>query len=126
MSPAADLRRVLAPLSESDGVVAALVLTRDGLPVEMVGHGVRADVLASEASGLGEACRSAAERLMLGEPEAVSVTAPGYRLSCLVLEEYTLALVLAGEGADGALDAARALLPELRAALGGGGEVGAP
>ena len=120
MSMASALREVLAPLSESDGVVAALVLTRDGLPVEMVGHGVRADVLAAEAGALAGACRSAAERLMLGEAEGVSVMAPGYRLTCLLMEEYTLALVLAGDETGTALQAARSLLPELRAALGEG------
>lgn len=114
------LREALAPVSESDGVVAALVVTRDGLPVEMVGQGVRSDVLAAEAGALALACRSAAKRLMLGEAEGVSMMAPGYRLSCLFLEEHTLALLLAGDEDGPALDAARASLPGLRAALGEG------
>lgn len=126
MSTASALRGVLAPLSELGGVVSALVLTRDGLPVEMVGHGVRADVLAAEAGTLAEACRSAAERLMLGEAEGVGVTAPGYRLACLLMQEYTLALVLAGDDMEAALDAARAILPELRGVLGEGPAAGAP
>ncbi len=118
MSRLGPLREVLGPLSEMEGVVAALVLTRDGLPVEMVGHGVRADVLAAEAGTLASACRSAAERLMLGDAEGGSVMAPGYRLTCLLLEEHTLALVLDGNQADEGLEAARRLLPELRQALG--------
>ncbi|MEJ2666917.1 MAG: roadblock/LC7 domain-containing protein [Deinococcales bacterium] len=118
MSAASPLRDVLTPLSELAGVVAALVLTRDGLPVEMVGHGVRADVLAAEAGSLAEACRSAAERLLLGEAQGVSVMAPGYRLSCLLLEEHVLAMVLEGDAADTALAAGRDLLPELRRVLG--------
>lgn len=117
MSTASAVRDVLAPLSELGGVVSALVLTRDGLPVEMVGHGVRADVLAAEAGALAAACRSAAERLMLGNAEGVGVVAPGYRLTCLLMEEYTLALVLAGDEMEAAMDAALALLPELRAVL---------
>ncbi len=116
----AGLRDVLAPLAERDGIVAALVLTRDGLPVEMVGHGVRPDALAAEAGALAEACRSAADRLMLGRAEGVTVSAPGYRLSCLLLDEHALALVLVGEEAGEALDAAREILGELRAALGEG------
>lgn len=118
MSLASALREILAPLSESDGVVAALVLTHDGLPVEMVGHGVRADVLAAEAGALAAAGHSAAERLMLGDAEGVSVTAPGYRLSCLLMEDYALALVLSPDEGGAAVEAGRALLPELRAALG--------
>lgn len=120
MSLALALREALAPLSESDGVVAALVLTRDGLPVEMVGQGVRADVLAAEAGALAGACRSASKRLMLGDAEGVRVMAPGYRLSCLFLEEHTLALLVAGDDDGSAMQAARAVLPGLRAALGEG------
>jgi predicted regulator of Ras-like GTPase activity (Roadblock/LC7/MglB family) len=118
VSAVSPLRDALTPLSELAGVVAALVLTRDGLPVEMVGHGVRADVLAAEAGSLAEACRSAAERLLLGEAQGVSVMAPGYRLSCLLLDEHVLAMVLEGDAADAALAAGRDLLPELRRVLG--------
>lgn len=118
MSAVSPLRDVLTPLSELAGVVAALVSTRDGLPVEMVGHGVRADVLAAEAASLAEACRSAAERLLLGEAQGVSVMAPGYRLSCLLVGEHVLAMVLEGDAADAALAAGRDLLPALRQALG--------
>lgn len=118
MSAPARLREALAPLAEEGGVVAALVLTRDGLPVEMVGHGVRADVLAAEGGALAEACRSAAQRLMLGEADEITVRAPGYRLTCLLLGEHALALVLAGPEASGALDAARVTLAALREALG--------
>jgi len=120
MSVQERLREALAPLSEEGGVVAALVLTRDGLPVEMVGHGVRADVLAAEAGSLAEACRSAAERLMLGKAQDVTIRAPGYQLTCLLLGEHALALVLAGDEAGGALEAARGRLASLREALGEG------
>ncbi len=119
MSAQARLREALAPLGEEGGVVAALVLTRDGLPVEMVGHGVRADVLAAEGGALAEACRSAADRLMLGEANEITVRAPGYRLTCLLLGEHALALVLAGDEASGALEVARAAVVSLRDALGG-------
>jgi len=66
---------------------------------------------------------------MLGDADGVSVTAPGYRLSCLLMEEYALALVLSGDAGGAALEAGRKLLPELRAALGEapvGREAGAP
>jgi len=120
VSAEARLHEALAPLAEAGGVVAALVLTRDGLPVEMLGHGVRADVLAAEGGALAEACRSAAERLMLGEADEITVRAPGYRLTCLLLGEHALALVLAGEEATGALDVARKTVASLREALGEG------
>ncbi len=99
-------------------MVAALVLTRDGLPVEMVGHGVRADVLAAEGGALAEACRSAGERLMLGNADEITVRAPGYHLTCLLLGDHALALVLAGEEAAAALEAARSTVAALRDALG--------
>ncbi len=118
MSAQLRLREALTPLAEEGGVVAALVLTRDGLPVEMVGHGVRADVLAAEGGALAEACRSAADRLMLGEADEITVRAPGYRLTCLLLGEHALALVLAGDEASGALEVARAAVASLREALG--------
>lgn len=120
MSDPADLRALLAPLAEHDGVVVVLLLTRDGLPVEMVGHGMRAEVLAAEAASLIESARSAGERLMLGEAEDVTVSAPGYQLRCLPMPEHALALVVTG-ASETALAAARAALGPLRQALGEGG-----
>lgn len=101
------VREALRPIAETDGVLAVQVLTRDGLPVEMIGHGMRADVLAAEAAGMARAATSAAERLMLGEPEQMVVRLPQYVLACVVLERHRLALVVAQGHEEAALAAAR-------------------
>ncbi len=113
------LREALRPLAETDGVLAAQVLTLDGLPVEMIGHGMRADVLAAEAAGLAGAARSAAERLMLGEPQHLVVGLPQYELVCLLLEHHSVALVVAHGRADAVLRAGETARAALERALAG-------
>lgn len=112
------VREVLRPLSETAGVMAVQVSTRDGLAVEMIGHGLRADVLAAETAAVLESSRSAADRLMLGEPAYVSVVLPQYRLLCFPLESHVLA-VMVGEGdAPAAVELALGVLPRLAAEMG--------
>ncbi len=112
-----NLRDALTTLADLDGVLAVQLLTLDGLPVEMIGHGVRADVLAAEAAAVAGAALSAAERLMLGEVGYVTVRLPQYRLVCFPLAEHAVAMVI-GEGA-GALvvEEAAGAIRSLREAL---------
>lgn len=101
------VREALRSVAETDGVLAVQVLTSDGLPVEMIGHGMRADVLAAEAAGLAHAATSAAERLMLGEPDRVVVRLPQYALACVLLERHRVAMVVVQGREEAALAAAR-------------------
>lgn len=111
------LRELLRPLSETAGVMAVQVSTRDGLPVEMIGHGLRTDVLAAETAAVAESSRSAAERLMLGEPTYVSLALPQYRLLCFPLEGHVLAVVVGEGDAPAAVERALGVMPGLAAAL---------
>jgi len=111
------LRDALAGLADVEGVLAVLLLTRDGLPVEMVGHGVRSDVLAAEAAAVTSAALGAAERLMLGEVGHVAVRLPTYRLVCLPLDEYAVAMLVGDVAGALVVDEATGAIAALRAAL---------
>ena len=111
------VRDVLRPLSETAGVMAVQVSTRDGLPVEMIGHGLRTDVLAAETAAVLESSRSAADRLMLGEPAYVSLALPRYRLLCFPLERHVLAVVVGEGDAPAAVELALQALPGLAAEM---------
>lgn len=112
-----ELRELLRPLAESAGVMAVQVATRDGLPLEMIGHGLRADVLAAEAASLLASAGSAADRLLLGESDHVMVALPDYRLVCFPLERHLLALVVSEADAEPAVALAKGALAEVQAAM---------
>ncbi len=111
------LRDVLRRLAETEGVLAAQVATRDGLPVEMIGHGMRTDVLAAEAAGVLQSARSAADRLMLGNTAYVAVALPKNQLLCFPLDRYLVAVVVGEDDARQAIAATTEFLPKLAAAL---------
>ena len=87
------LRDVLQPLLELDGLLAVLVATRDGLPVEMIGHGLRADHLAAEIAGVAEAARRGFVGLGMGEPAHASIRLPDYEVLVFRAGDHHLALV---------------------------------
>ena len=62
------LHDALKPLLAQPGLVALLVSTRDGLPVEMIGHGLRSDRLAAQVASAAEASRRSFGELGMGEP----------------------------------------------------------
>lgn len=87
------LRVALRPLLGADGLVALLLLTRDGLPVEMFGYGLRADKLAAEVAGLASSSRRACRELGLGDPSGQRIELEGHNVDIFPVEEYYLAVV---------------------------------
>lgn len=88
------LQRTLRPLLTLEGLRMVLVLTRDGLPIEMLGHGLRAEVLAAEVAAVAEAARNCYRTLGLGMPRHHRVTLEEHEVVTVALENHYLALVL--------------------------------
>ncbi len=87
------LASLLRPLLAFDGLVAVVVLTRDGLPVEMIGHGLRADALAAEVATAAEAARRCFESLHMGELTRLRVELEHHEVMIVNLENHYLAIV---------------------------------
>lgn len=87
------LREALAPLLGSDGLIALLVLTRDGLPVEMFGYGLRAEQLAAEIAGVAGAAARSFRSLGLSEPALHRFTLEGCEVEVVPVEDHYLTLV---------------------------------
>jgi predicted regulator of Ras-like GTPase activity (Roadblock/LC7/MglB family) len=90
------LRVALRPLLAADGLVALMVLTADGLPVEMFGYGLRAEQLAAEMAGLASSARRSFQALGLGEPAGQRFTLEAHTVDIFPVEEYYLAIVTDG------------------------------
>ena len=89
-----NLKQVLDELFEYDGLMTLLLLTRDGLPVEMLGHGLRADQLAAEVAGVAERARSSSDVLGLGEPTHLAMAVRDYSVVTFPLGEHYLTAVI--------------------------------
>jgi predicted regulator of Ras-like GTPase activity (Roadblock/LC7/MglB family) len=87
------LRASLQPLLGVDGLVALLVLTGDGLPVEMFGYGLRAEHLAAELAGVARATRKSFRALGLGEPAGQRIELEGHHVEIVRVEDHYLAVV---------------------------------
>jgi predicted regulator of Ras-like GTPase activity (Roadblock/LC7/MglB family) len=94
------LRLALRPLLGTDGLVALLVSTSDGLPVEMFGYGLRAEQLAAEVAGLARAARLAFGALGLGEPNRQQFSLEGHTVDIFPVDGYYLAVVTDGDRAS--------------------------
>ncbi|MEX2535516.1 MAG: roadblock/LC7 domain-containing protein [Trueperaceae bacterium] len=87
------LRVALRPLLAIDGLVALLLLTADGLPVEMFGYGVRAEKLAAEVAGVTAVTRRAFGELGMGQPSGQRIELEGHNVHIYPIADYYLALV---------------------------------
>jgi predicted regulator of Ras-like GTPase activity (Roadblock/LC7/MglB family) len=96
------LRGTLQPLLGVDGLVALLVLTSDGLPVEMFGYGLRAEHLAAEIAGVARATRKSFRALGLGEPSGQRIALEGHNVEIVPVEDHYLAVV-ADSGRSGVI-----------------------
>lgn len=88
-----NLAALLRPLLAFDGLVAVMIMTRDGLPVEMIGHGLRANILAAEVVTVAEAARKSFHALGLGQPSQLQVSLPKHETSILDLENHYLVVI---------------------------------
>lgn len=88
------LRDALQPLLGIDGLVALLVLTSDGLPVEMFGYGLRAERLAAEMAGVAGSARRGLRSLGLSEPSRQRIEAGSHNVEIFPLEEHYLVVVV--------------------------------
>lgn len=88
------LREALEPLLALPGMVALLVLTRDGLPVEMIGHGLRSDRLAAQVASAAEAARRSFCELGMGAPRHLVAKLPDYDVVTFGSGDHYLAAVL--------------------------------
>lgn len=112
----------LRPLMAAPGMVVAVVFTRDGLPVEMLGHGLRADQLAAELASVARASRLAMTRLRLGEVSTMSFELEPYQIEMRSVGYHYLAAVCRAQE-DASRQVVRDMMGELsgdlRSALGG-------
>lgn len=119
MSPSS-VASLLRPLMAFDGLMAVLVMTRDGLPVEMIGHGLRADVLAAEAATVGEAARTCFENLQMGAPKRIKIDLENHEVDLFELGPYYLAVLFSSHGNHALVaDIVEGTRAELIDALGG-------
>lgn len=93
-----NLAALLRPLLAFDGLVAVMIMTRDGLPVEMIGHGLKANILAAEVATVAEAARKSFRALGLGKPEQLRVSLQNYETSILDLDHHYLVVIFEPHG----------------------------
>ena len=108
------------PLLAFDGLLTVLVTTRDGLPVEMIGHGLHADKLAAEAISILLTAEKCSKNLGLGKLEFQVVQLENYELVMFDLAAYVLVLVFeAAHGQDVRAVVEDLVKPKLHKVLGG-------
>ncbi|MEX2541371.1 MAG: roadblock/LC7 domain-containing protein [Trueperaceae bacterium] len=95
------MRSALQPLLGIDGLVALLVLTRDGLPVEMFGYGLRAEQLAAEVAGIARSTGKAFRALGLGDPGRQRISLQSHGVDIIPVEDYYLVVVSDNGRSDG-------------------------
>lgn len=114
------LHDALKPLLAQPGLLALLVLTRDGLPVEMIGHGLRADRLAAQVATVAEAARTSYAELGMGEPLHHVTKLPDYDVVTFGSGDHYLAAVLEPDSDETLVPIVYdSVLAPLRGALGG-------
>jgi predicted regulator of Ras-like GTPase activity (Roadblock/LC7/MglB family) len=115
-----NIATALRPLLSVDGLVAIVVMTQDGLPVEMIGHGLRANVLAAEMTSVAEVGRKCFTTLGMGRPVSLQVNLEKYRAILYSFENHYLAVILKPNGsADAILQTISSSGEQIRSALGG-------
>lgn len=115
-----NLAGALNQLTQLEGLVAAVLMTHDGLPVEQVGSRFAAESIAAELSGLAEAARDCFASLSLGDVRNLSVSLTAHEVTLMVVPGHLLALVFErGSGSILLAPAIERALQPLRTALGG-------
>lgn len=94
------LRMGLEPLTGLDDLVALLVLTVDGLPVEMLGYGMRAERLAAEMASVAESARRGTFALGLGPPSRQRIITDAHTIDLFPVEGHYLVVISAGQSEE--------------------------
>lgn len=89
---------ILRPLLALDGLVAIVVFSRDGLPVEVIGQGVVPEQAAAELASVAGAARHAFMVLGMGEPLQQIITLAKHEAMLFRYAEHTLALIFQPHG----------------------------
>jgi predicted regulator of Ras-like GTPase activity (Roadblock/LC7/MglB family) len=113
------LGRALESVQGLSGLVAAVVLTLDGLPIEQVGDGFATELLAAELAGIGEKARQGMSNLALGDVSQLWLTVQAFQVALIVLPDCYLALVFDAGKMISPFPSMERVLQPLRAALGG-------
>lgn len=113
------LGRALESLQGLTGLLAALLMTYDGLLVEQVGDGFAAELLAAELAGIGGTARQGMSNLALGEVKQLWITVRAFEVAIIMLPGFYLALVFDGHNMVSPLPSMERVLQPLEAALGG-------
>lgn len=87
------LTTILRPLLTFDGLIAVMVMTRDGLPVEAIGHNLEGNELAAEIVTIAEASRNCFNNLQMGNPKHLRVTLEQYEISIFSLDLHYLVVI---------------------------------
>ncbi len=87
------LTKILRPLLTFDGLIAVMVMTRDGLPVEAIGHNFEGNELAAEVVTIAEASRNCFTNLRMGQIQHVRVSLEQYEIGIFSLDLHYLVVI---------------------------------
>lgn len=83
----------LQPLLALEGIIAVVVMTRDGLPVEMIGHGAKASAIAAQLSTVAKTAQQSFEALDMGTPRRLRVALEQHDTFIVGFNHHYLALI---------------------------------
>ena len=87
------LTKVLRPLLTFDGLIAVMVITRDGLPVEAIGHNLEGNRLAAEIATIAEAGRNCFTNLQMGQVKYLRISLEQHEVSIFSFELHYLVVI---------------------------------
>ncbi len=87
------LAKILRPLLTFDGLTAVMIMTRDGLPVETIGHNFEGNELAAEMTTIAEASRNCFTNLHMGSVKHVRISLEQYEISIFSLDIHYLVVI---------------------------------
>ena len=87
------LTKILRPLLTFDGLIAVTIITRDGLPVEAIGHNFEGNELAAEMATIAEASRNCFINLQMGQTEHIRISLEQYEISIFSFDLHYLVVI---------------------------------
>lgn len=95
-----NLTAALEPLTRLDGLIALVILTADGLPVQMLGYGFRAERLAAEIAAVAGSADRGATALGLGRPVRQRLVTDSHTLDIFPFEAHYLVVITTGQSEE--------------------------